>query len=261
MVTALYPLVVTTCFLSAGQTLTTEGSYLFQPAYCLDEQLRGPAEPYCPQPGDIVLSTDRKLFWRIMFRLAFTDHPHHSGIIFAKPDGSLGLLEAGPHDTFYCHVLDVLPHLHSYDIEGPVWIRRRRTPLTPEQSAKLTEWAMAQDGKRFALIRLGGQLTPFRSRGPLRTWVVGGPHGDRRSYFCCELVMESCVVAGLLDPTTTRPAATYPRDVFFDQSINPYINKHLNMSPGWYPPARWTSHPGEPGAFKVNATVPAPPAQ
>jgi hypothetical protein len=31
--------------------------------------------------------------------------------------------------------------------------------------------------------------------------------------------------------------------VFFDRSMNPWINKHLNLSADWYPPARWVSHP------------------
>jgi len=58
-----------------------------------------------------------------------------------------------------------------------VWIRKRKTPLTPEQCARLTEFAERQDGKRFALVRLAGQLTPLRSRGPLRTFVVGNRTG------------------------------------------------------------------------------------
>ncbi len=217
--------------------------FLCQPAYALDDERRGPAEPYTPKPGDIVLSTDNLIVWQVLFNMAFTGHPHHSGIIVARPDGRLGLLEAGPHDTFYVRLLDVVPHLCSYADDGRVWIRRRRTPLTPEQSARLTAWATAQDGKRFALLRLGVQLTPFRSRGPLRTWIMGGPHGERCSYFCAELVMESCVRAGLLDPNRTRPAATYPRDFFFDSSTNWYNNTHLNLSADWYPPARWLRQP------------------
>jgi hypothetical protein len=124
-----------------------------------------------------------------------------------------------------------------------VWIRRRCVPLTPEQSACLTAFAEAQDNKPFATLRLVGQLTPFRSRGPLRTWFVGKPHGHRENYFCAELVMESCVAAGLLDAATTRPAATYPRDIFFGRSINLYLDKHLPLEPDWYPPARWTDFP------------------
>lgn len=218
-----------------------ESGFLHQPAYCIDDVLLPPAEPYLPQPGDIVMSTDRKPFWKVTFWLALTGHPHHSGIVFQHPKGCLGLLEAGPHDTLYVRVLGLEEHLRSYEEEGPVWVRRRRSPLTAEQSAALTDFALAQDGKRFALVRLAGQMTVFRSRGPLRTYVMGRPRGQRRSYFCAELVMEACLNAGLLDPRKTRPAATYPRDFFFDRSINCFNNKYLDLSPCWEPPARWTS--------------------
>ena len=124
-----------------------------------------------------------------------------------------------------------------------MWIRRRKTPVTPEQSAMLTEFGMRQVGKRFALIRLGGQLTPLRSRGPLRTYFIGKPHGDRDSYFCSELVTETLVAGGLLDRATTRPAATYPHDLFFEKSWNPYLREHLHLECDWYPPARWCCKP------------------
>jgi len=139
--------------------------------------------------------------------------------------------------------MDAVPHLQSYEDEGRVWIRRRAMPLTPEQSAKLTAFALASDGRRFALQRLGVQLTPLRTRGPIRTYFVGQPHGDRNSYFCSELVLEACVAADLLDAKTTRPSATYPRDIFLDRSPNPYINQHGKLAPDWDPPARWTSTP------------------
>src|ERR1700680_3812155 len=73
-------------------------SYLYQPAYCMDKKLRGPAEPYLPQPGDIMLATDRNLFWKITHDVAFAFEPHNSAIVFARRDGSLALLEAGPTD-------------------------------------------------------------------------------------------------------------------------------------------------------------------
>jgi hypothetical protein len=91
------------------------------------------------------------------------------------------------------------------------------------------------------VVRLGAQLTPFRSRGPLRTFFVGGPHGARCNFFCSELVMESCVAAGLVDPARSRPAATYPRDLFLDHSRNLFLNRHLDLLPCWLPPARWAS--------------------
>ena len=62
---------------SAGCDGGTGGSYLYQPAYCLDECLRGPTTPYVPQPGDIMLATDNKVFWKLTHNLAGTGHPHH----------------------------------------------------------------------------------------------------------------------------------------------------------------------------------------
>ena len=221
----------------------TPGSFLYQPAFCIDHVLRGPAEAYLPQPGDIMLRLDNSKFWRVTHYLALAFDPNGSGIVFARPDGSLAILEAGPNDTQWVRTLDMLPHLQEYANEGRVWIRKRRVPLTPEESCRLTAFALAQDGKRFAIIRLGGQLTPFRSRGPVRTAFIGGSHGERSTYFCSELVCESCIAAGLLDPERTRPSATYPHDLFFGRSFNPFIDKHLDVNANWYPPARWTSQP------------------
>jgi hypothetical protein len=195
-----------------------------------------------PQPGDIILSTDGSLFWLLMHNLAGTSHPTHSMIVFAFPDGRPGILEAGPHDTLKVRVLEALPHLWSYEREGRVWVRQRTRPLTPEQSARLTQFALAADGRDFALIRLGGQLTPLRSRGPLRTYWMGKAQGlNKKDFFCSELVVEACVYAGLIDARSARPAATYPRDLFLDQSINLYLNRHFKLAPDWAPPARWTS--------------------
>ena len=219
-----------------------QASYLWQASYQVDKVLRAPSRTYVPQPGDIVMAADTSVFWKVMHNLAGTSDPTHSMIVFAKPDGTMGILEAGPHDTLKCRTLDALPHMKSYEAEGRVWVRRRAVPLTPEQSARLTEFALATDGRQFALARLAGQLTAFRTRGPVRTWFVGKPRGmDQKNYFCSELVCEACVHAGILDPLTTRPSATYPRDLFMDHSPNPYLKRHLKLAPCWDPPARWTS--------------------
>ena len=219
-------------------------SFLYQPAFCIDEVLRYPLEPYVPQPGDIMLRLDHSKFWRTTHWMALAFDPNGSAIVFQRPDGSMAILEAGPCDTHWVRTLDLLPHLREYTDIGRVWIRRRKVPLTPEQSCRLTEFALAQDGKRFAILRLGVQLTPFRSRGPFRTYFVGGPHGGNRcSYFCSELVSEACVAAGLLDPARMRPAATYPHDLFYGRSFNLFLNTHLDINDFWYPPARWTDNP------------------
>jgi hypothetical protein len=141
-----------------------------------------------------------------------------------------------------CRTLEALPHLLSYENEGRVWVRRRAVPLTAEQSARLTEFALATDGRKFALARLAGQLTPLRSRGPVRTYFMGKPRGlERDNYFCSELVTEACVYAGLINPALARPSATYPRDLFKDHSPNHFLNHHFKLAPCWDPPARWTS--------------------
>jgi hypothetical protein len=233
----------TGCVLSAPASGQEVASYLWQPAFSIDKVLRGPPVAYVPQPGDIMLATDVSFFWSLTHNLALAFEPHGSGIVFARPDGSLAMLEAGPNDTYHCRNLDMLPHLTDYANKGEVWIRKRMTPLTPEQSQQLTAFAQRQDGKHFALIRLGGQLTPLRHRGPLRTWILGKPQGDRDSYFCSELVTEACCAACLVNPATARPSATYPHDLFYGQSYNPYLNRHLEINCYWYPPARWTPHP------------------
>jgi hypothetical protein len=243
------PLLIAACLfgqahgVSQGLGTVQSVGFAYQPNYSLNEEICGPARPYYPQPGDIVLPTDHNMFWTVGHNLALAGHPHHSGIVITLPDGRPAMLEAGPHDTARCEVLVLMTNLKCYEQKGPVWIRRRSTPLTSEQSVHLTDFALAEDGKRFAIIRLAGQLTLLRSRGPIRTKYVGGPHGDRPSYFCSELVTEACVAAGLLAPETTRPSATYPSDLFFDRSRNLFLSRKFRLAPDWEPPARWTSEP------------------
>jgi hypothetical protein len=224
-----------------------EHSYLCQPAYSLDKLLRGPTEPYVPRPGDIFLATDHERWACVGHWCAGGAGVHHSGIMFQRSDGRMALIEAGPFNSIKVETMDPFEHMHEHVQAGDcVWIRRRCTPLTPEESARLTAFVEAQDGKPFACLRLAAQLSPFRSRGPVRTYFVGKPHGERRSYFCSELVTESLVAAGLLDPTTARPCCTYPRDLFFGRSFNLYLNRHLHLEEGWYPPARWLECPFPP---------------
>jgi hypothetical protein len=231
-------------FVGGGNGEMGKGSFLYQPAYSTEDFRLVPVRPYLPQPGDIFLASDRGFVACASHWMVGAPGVHHSGIVFGRPDGRLAILEAGPYNTLHVEVLDVQKHLRGHEKRGEkAWIRQRRVPLTPEQSTQLTAWAVAQEGKRFALIRLGAQLTPFRSRGPLRTYFVGGPHGERGSYICSELVIEACVAARLVDPACMRPAATYPRDIFMDGSKNPFLNRHLDLSPGWFPPARWVSCP------------------
>lgn len=218
--------------------------FLCQPCYSTELVLRGPATPYEPQPGDLFFCTDYTVFWTVTHNWAGAGHPHHSGIVVRRPDGRLTVMEAGPYDTLHIRLCDIEPHLQKYtDMGEPIWVRRRKIPLTPEQSAQLTDFALSKEGHGFALIRQGAQLTPLRVRGSWRTAYLGKPHPDRSRYFCSELVTEALVAAGLIARETARPAATYPSDLFFDRSKNRYLNEHLNLSCEWDPPARWTASP------------------
>lgn len=214
---------------------------LCQPAYSRDGAIRLPLQAYVPQPGDIFLATDQAYWAQGGHWFCGSKGVHHSGIVFARPDGTMALIEAGPFNAMTIQVMDPYEHMAKHVAKGDhVWVRRRRVPLTPDQSAALTAFLYPQDGKRFAVWRMLAQVTPLRSRGPIRIYWMGKPQGPNRiSYYCSELVTESLVWAGLMDAETARPSCTYPRDYFYGRSLNHYINAHLDLEPGWYPPSLW----------------------
>jgi hypothetical protein len=154
-------------------------------------------------------------------------------------------MEAGSFDIQVIRGLPLVEHLSAYHNRKHVWIRPRCEPLTPEQDCRLTEFAEQQEGKRFARFRTYGQLTPFKSRGRLRTEILGRSRGpDRRSYFCAEMVAEAIVYAGLIPGEYTRPAATYPCDLFFDHSKIPFLDRNFKLGRfGWGVPCRWRPLP------------------
>lgn len=221
-----------------------EPGFVCQPAYAIDEEIRGPMKPYVPQAGDIFMSSDRSRIIQAGHRLAWSAQPNHSGIVIVLADGKPAILEGGPFNGLRVEIVDLRYDMQTHEERGEkVWIRQRKTPLTKEQSEQLTAFAHAQNGKRFAAGRMMAQLTVFRTRGPLRTYVMGTPNGERDSYFCAELVMESLVYVGALSAETTRPSATYPRDMFFDKSPNLYLNRYFTLADGWHPPSRWFVQP------------------
>lgn len=215
---------------------------VWQSAYCLDYELRGPTLDYQPQAGDIVLySYEGSILWGVGYKVALSGGPDHSGIVVCMPDGTFGILEAGPDDSLMVQVMSLSERLRFHACNrGRTWVRRRKCPLTDEQSCRLTQFAISERGKNFSLLRLGAQITPMRSRGPLQTSILGRPQGPHYSYICSEIVIEAAVYAGLINPETSRPRATYPEDIFFDRSRNRYLDQHFNLSCTWEPPARLT---------------------
>ena len=219
---------------------TRPAGFVYEPAYTLDPDLCAEPAAYIPQAGDLVLVVSDDWTWQVLFAIALSHEPYHTGIVVRMPDGSFGLLEAGPPDiSAHVRICPLAERLASDP--GRVYIRRRSTPLTAEQSDALTGFAIRQDGKPYAFLRFLAQGTPFRSRGPFRTQFMGKSRGEPCDYFCSELVIESLVSAGLIDSETARPRATTPSDIFYDESHNPWINKHLKLNPCWSPPQRWVA--------------------
>jgi hypothetical protein len=221
-----------------GATAVASAGLVFPPEYNIDPDLCQMTANYVPQAGDIVLVVSDHLIWQLLFAIALEHEPYHTGIVVQMPDGSFGMLEAGPPDVTNVVRISPLAERLASD-RGRVYIRRRAVPLTQEQSEALTGFASRQDGKPYAYIRFLAQGTPLRSRGPIRTHFMGKSRGEPCSYFCSELVIEALVSSGLIDPETARPRATAPCDIFYDESTNPWINTYLKLYPAWWPPQRW----------------------
>jgi hypothetical protein len=217
--------------------------YLYQPAVDLHPLPRPPAAPYTPQPGDVILMSDRDPLFFVLHRLARTGMPAHSGIVVTIPDGRLGLLESGFSFSGWTRLTPLNYALNLY--KGNLWVRPRTVPLSPEQDRRLTEFALMADGKKYDLLKYARQLTLFRARNPIVTRFAGKPVGPGQEYICVQVVLEALVYIGAVDARTARPSATYSQDLFYDRSRNPYIDRHPPLATGgWGEPRLWTPLPG-----------------
>lgn len=189
--------------------------------------------PYYPQPGDILLYDYPSFHISLALRLAGSGNPMHAAIVVARPDGTPAVLEVGPnskpHAFTKTYILDVYPRLASYP--GQIEVRRPRHPLTPEQSAALTQFALEQEGKKFAVGRLLLQATPFRCRYGVRHYLFARTTLDRSRWICSENVVAAGAAAGVLDPKVYLANAMYPRDLAYDE--------RFDLSPLYHPPYRW----------------------
>lgn len=192
-------------------------------------QSLAPSASYQPREGDLVFFDDHSWKWGVLYKLAGSDAPYHTGMVVKRPSGAWAILEAGPDDTRWCRVLDLSPRLHQF--QGEILIRQVRTPLGPEQSAGLTKFAMEQDGKRYAVCRLLLQGTPFRCRMPLRRSLFGATHLDRSSWLCAELVVAAGTTVGLFQPTVHKANSIYPRDIIRDD--------HYDLSAVFHSAVQW----------------------
>lgn len=189
--------------------------------------------PYFPEPGDLLLFDTHNRTVTFCYRVVGSGAPLHSNMVFNRPDGRPALLEAGPDFVQHVLLLEPLPRMRDY--KGTVMIRRPRQPLCPEKSAQLTEFALAQEGKDYALCRLLLQGTPFRCRCGLRKKCFAKTRLDRNRWTCYELTVAAGVVAGLMDAHKCPANAVYPGDMCFDD--------HYDLSEKFTEPLLWTEHP------------------
>jgi hypothetical protein len=197
--------------------------------------LPAPLTPYFPQAGDIILYDDLNPLHHWAFRcLAGSGPPTHACIVIEQDCKPILLELTGP-TVPHCKVClkEVFPRLEAYT--GAIMVRRLRQPLTPEQSAELTHFALAQQGKNIAFRRGLLQATPFRCRNGLRHWLFAHTYLNRRRWFCSELVVAAASAAHVLDPHVCRANATYPRDLAYDEIYD--------LSPYYEPPLPWVAHP------------------
>lgn len=191
--------------------------------------------PYYPQAGDMLLYDYFNALHTFAFQMVGTGAPVHSGMVFDRQDGSPAILDiAGPRTLTAKVVLpDACPRMMEY--KGAILVRRPCRPLTCEQSAALTHFAVAQEGKPFAIARLALQGTPFR---PRTCTCFAATHLDRERWICSELVVAAATVAGLVDPHVHFANAILPGDLAYDD--------HCDLSGYFQEPALWIPdpHPG-----------------
>lgn len=231
MYSAIYAL-VSACALSGTQPGESVGYLWFYKPDATGKVCKT-SEPYVPREGDIVFFDDMSKFWEFLYWIGHTAPPFHTGIVIKKPDGTLALLESGPDDTLYVYILDIDPRLHEF--KGMLQVRRCKRELTPEQSKVLTDFAMAQEGKRYAMWRLLLQGTPIKTRGgPLREHLAK-TRFERDRWLCTEIVVTAAELVGLMDPNIIKGTNTYPLDILDDHKFE--------LLPVYEEAAYWCKHP------------------
>src|SRR6516225_8839235 len=151
------------------------GSYLWTFSPGRDGAVEPHVEIYHPQAGDIVLFDQHSRIWDGGLKLCGSGAPDHSGVVVLLPSGEPVIMEVAADDGLLAGLpvalFDTRARLQHF--EGTVWIRQRKEPPSEEQSARMTDFALAQVGKGYAAGRFLLQLTPLRARGSLRCRLFG----------------------------------------------------------------------------------------
>jgi hypothetical protein len=216
------------------------GSYLLSEVRGPDGVSRPRVEAYSPQEGDLVFFHKHSVIYGAGFLVAGSRAPYHVTIVVKRHDGTPAILEATFDREWPSRVCLVGVQEDFQGFTGNIWVRRAKRALTPEQSTKLTEFALAQQGKGFCFGRMLWEATPFSARTPLANKLFGRTVLDRDTWICSELIVAAGTVAGLFDPTVHHSNAILPADLYDD--------RHYDLSATWMPAAKWSSTPGSVGA-------------
>jgi hypothetical protein len=185
----------------------------------------GGREVYVPQTGDIIFFRNPSFFGRVPYYLTLSGGQTHVALVVPRPDGSLSLLEAMPSQGVV--LCDLARRVNRYP--GQLSVRRRKIPLTPEQSARLTAFACAQLGKPFCYLAAFAPPVSFPFRilcKPVDLRCLG-----RSRWICTTLVLRTCLAAGLICPDRINPEGACPSDLSGDV--------FLDLSCGWSPAVRF----------------------
>ena len=101
----------------AGVEAVAPGGYLSRPVFDLDAPAVA-ASVYDPRPGDIFLASENALWARVGHWAVGGGGVHHSGIVFRRSDGRLGLIEAGPFNSVRVEVMDPTEHMREHVQRG-----------------------------------------------------------------------------------------------------------------------------------------------
>lgn len=205
-------------------------AYLFQMKTGPDQQIQLVSERYRPQPGDLVLFDNHNPINAKLYQYCGSGRPLHAGILFRKKDGAMAVLEAGTNAVMKVFVFDMDKRLHEFD--GTILVRRLRKPLTDEHAGNLREFALAQEGKPYALGRAILHASPFRLRDPAWTSPFGRTVLDRDRWICSELAVAAATSAGILDPNRHPANMMLPRDLCYDE--------RYDLSEAYETPALWS---------------------
>jgi hypothetical protein len=223
------PLVALMLVLATPPDEAERGSYLFQFEKGPDQKQHLVGKRYHPQPGDLLLLDDHHEIAARLYEVCNTGKPLHAAILFHKEDGTPAVLEAGRNGVLKCFVTDASTRMHKFD--GTILVRRLRKSLTPEQAKQLTDFAMAQEGKPYALSRAIMHASPLRPRDPGLLRIFNRTVLDRESWICSELAVAAATAAGVLNENDHPSNMMLPRDLCYDE--------RYDLSPMYETPALW----------------------